>query len=318
MVTVLWTRFRIILSVLVLVFVITPSTFSQDKKTNDPAIDNDRTISADSSPDQSSSNIVARGVVATPYDMRSDGRSFLKDILKDQQAIFTSPAHIRKKDIRYLAPVGIALAALLATDHQNTVEVNEHPSGVGTRFSYRVGQASDFPTAIGIVAGLYGFGRLTHRDHMKETGKLTAEALINSTIVVEVLKIVARRERPSSGGINPSELDQSRGRFEVGGASFPSGHSIEAWTIAGVLSEQYKDHPWVVYSSYGLAALVSVSRVTSRQHFSSDVLAGSAIGYLIGRYVARSHSAGPHPIPTIAPIVNRTVKSYGLQVGINF
>jgi len=47
-----------------------------------------------------------------PYDIGSDGRSFLRDILKDQKAIFTSPAHIKKKDLRYLVPIGIAMAEL--------------------------------------------------------------------------------------------------------------------------------------------------------------------------------------------------------------
>ena len=39
---------------------------------------------------------------------------------------------------------------------------------------------------------------------------------------------------------------------------------------------------------YGLAGAVSFSRVTSREHFPADVAVGSALGWLIGRYVSRS------------------------------
>src|SRR5258707_7718873 len=40
---------------------------------------------------------------------------------------------------------------------------------------------------------------------------------------------------------------------------------------------------------YGLASAVSASRITGKQHFPSDVLVGSAIGWLEGMYVYRKH-----------------------------
>ena len=48
-------------------------------------------------------------------------------------------------------------------------------------------------------------------------------------------------------------------------------------------------HPgWLTKSiAYGLAGAVSFSRVTSGDHFPSDVAAGSVVGFLIGRYVSR-------------------------------
>jgi len=42
-------------------------------------------------------------------------------------------------------------------------------------------------------------------------------------------------------------------------------------------------------TAYSLAAGVSVTRVLAQQHFPSDVLAGSAIGWMIGRYVVHRH-----------------------------
>jgi len=39
---------------------------------------------------------------------------------------------------------------------------------------------------------------------------------------------------------------------------------------------------------YGLASAVSASRITGKQHFPSDVLVGSAIGWLEGMYVYAS------------------------------
>jgi membrane-associated phospholipid phosphatase len=42
-------------------------------------------------------------------------------------------------------------------------------------------------------------------------------------------------------------------------------------------------------TAYGLATGVSLTRVLARQHFPSDVLVGSAVGWLVGRYVFHKH-----------------------------
>src|SRR5882724_8298318 len=129
MAIVTWKRLRSAIQVLMVIFVVTTSGFSQEKNTNDRAAGNERSIRIGVSPDLFNSDISANTLSPINFDIKSDGRSFLLDILKDQKAIFTSPAHLRKKDLRYLVPIGIAMAGLLATDHQTTVEINEHPSG---------------------------------------------------------------------------------------------------------------------------------------------------------------------------------------------
>jgi undecaprenyl-diphosphatase len=57
-------------------------------------------------------------------------------------------------------------------------------------------------------------------------------------------------------------------------SSFPSGHASAAFTAAGVLSQG--DPLWPVY--YGLAVIVSSSRVYVKMHHASDVIAGAAMG----------------------------------------
>ena len=57
-------------------------------------------------------------------------------------------------------------------------------------------------------------------------------------------------------------------------SSFPSGHASAAFTAAGVLSQG--DPLWPLY--YGLAVVVSSSRVYVKMHHASDVVAGAAIG----------------------------------------
>ena len=175
----------------------------------------------------------------------------------------------------------------------------------------------------GIAATFYLVGRARHDKRARETGLLGAEALIDSGIVVTALKEITQRGRPLSG--------KDRSEFFDGGSSFPSGHSIEAWSLAAVIANEYHDRPWVQVSAYGIAAAVSLSRFTGRQHYLSDVLVGSAAGYGIGRYVYRAHhraktDSGDEEesrsrsklFPLIAPEYSRRARAYGVALAWSF
>jgi membrane-associated phospholipid phosphatase len=131
---------------------------------------------------------------------------------------------------------------------------------------------------------IYGIGYLHHDEHATETGILAGQAMVDSLVVDEVLKAVTMRERPT--------LDGAKGKFfqtSVGlNSSFPSTHSIIAWSSATVIASEYRG-PLTQITAYGLATGVSLTRVLARQHFPSDVLVGSAVGWLVGRYVVHRH-----------------------------
>jgi membrane-associated phospholipid phosphatase len=75
--------------------------------------------------------------------------------------------------------------------------------------------------------------------------------------------------------------------------SFPSGHASQAFAMASAIS-MHAESPWVGAGAYGLATLVGLSRLETRDHFSSDVLAGALLGTGIGRVVVRLNRAkGP-------------------------
>jgi membrane-associated phospholipid phosphatase len=71
-------------------------------------------------------------------------------------------------------------------------------------------------------------------------------------------------------------------------SSFPSNHCILAWSSAAVVASEYNG-VFTQIAAYGLATGVSATRILARQHFPSDVLVGSAVGWMIGRYVVRRH-----------------------------
>ncbi len=242
---------------------------------------------------------------------------FFKNVLRDQEAIWTSPFRLHGRDARWLAPLALGTAALIATDRRTGDEVGESTSQLNA--SRIVSYAGSAYGVGAIAATFYCFGRAKHDARARETGVLGAEALIDSAIVVTALKEITQRRRPLSG--------PNRGDFFDGGSSFPSGHSIQAWSLAAVIANEYHDHRWVQVGAYGIASAVSLSRFTGRQHYLSDVLVGSAAGYGIGRYVYRTHHRAKRDsgdeeesrgrskfFPLIAPEYNRRARDYGVAL----
>jgi undecaprenyl-diphosphatase len=62
--------------------------------------------------------------------------------------------------------------------------------------------------------------------------------------------------------------------------SFPSGHTVTAFSIAVALSYMFPEHKKVFYI---LAYVVAFSRVYDGEHYPLDVIAGGIIGYLFAK-----------------------------------
>ena len=61
---------------------------------------------------------------------------------------------------------------------------------------------SQFGSTYATLAGggtLYVVGRLTHNDHLAETGRLGTAAVIDASLIAEALKLATNRERPNEG-----------------------------------------------------------------------------------------------------------------------
>ena len=128
----------------------------------------------------------------------------------------------------------------------------------------------------------------------KRTALLGYQTFIHAGIVIQVIKHLASRQRPSvENGKDkwngPASMfkryTESFSKYDA----FPSGHTIMAWGLATVISHQYRNHTWVPIASYTLATAAGLSRVTEDTHWFSDVIIGGSIGYAIGRYVTRKH-----------------------------
>jgi len=209
-------------------------------------------------------------------------RSTPGHILEDQRGIWTSPLRLRAHDLEWLAPLTLATGAAIVTDHRALSSVVSHDA----TFNHANVDASNVLTG-GLIAApvvLYGVGRLHANAHAQEAGILSGEAILDGLVVEQGMKLIFWRERPTT--------DNQHGKFFQTSAgvdsSFPSSHSLLAWSSAAVIAGEYPSR-WVQFSVYSMAAGVSITRVLGQEHFPSDVLVGSAAGWLVGHYVFRKH-----------------------------
>ncbi len=141
------------------------------------------------------------------------------------------------------------------------------------------GDALPWIAAAGAVASAFG----ANDPILSRTGYSASEAGGTAFLAVYGLKSVFGRARPyvEAGSHTFKPFSKASGYD-----SFPSGHTIVAWAVATPFAEQY-DAPWL----YGLAAVTNVARVGSRNHWVSDTVAGSVLGYAIGKIFYESSRA---------------------------
>jgi capsule assembly protein Wzi/PAP2 superfamily protein len=198
-------------------------------------------------------------------------------LAEDQKQIWTSPLRLRLSDAEWLVPVAGVTTGFLLTDPNFSKAL---PSSPQTLHRFQDVRNAGLATLGAASGGLYLWSLHTRDPHQRETGLLAGEAVIDSLLVSEGLQLIASRERPlqADGG----------GKFFQGGSSFPSNHSAAAWAAAGILAHEYHG-TLTKLLAYGLASTISVASVGSKQHFPSDVLIGSGLGWLVSEYVYREH-----------------------------
>jgi membrane-associated phospholipid phosphatase len=157
----------------------------------------------------------------------------------------------------------------LARDHQ----------GGAMRGLVRVGDALPF-VGIGAAALLALDG---HDPVRSRTSFSAVEAGASAFVATTGLKRLVGRARPEAGeGSHSFHAGSSEDRFQ----SFPSRHAAVAWAVATPYALQYD-----AYWPYALAGVTTLARVGSKEHWLSDSVGGSLLGYGLGRVFWESNNS---------------------------
>ncbi len=130
----------------------------------------------------------------------------------------------------------------------------------------------EVPNALGsfwVVNGgalsVHLLGRLFHNPRVANTGLYLTEAVLATQVATFILKESVRRRRPDDS----NDL------------SFPSGHASATFAVASVLERRHGLKLGI--PAYLVASFVGITRVKTQKHFPTDVIAGAAVGTIIGR-----------------------------------
>jgi membrane-associated phospholipid phosphatase len=163
----------------------------------------------------------------------------------------------------------------------------------------RLGEAGVLAPA---VVMLFAGGRASHDQRFRAATYDAAQAFIVTGAYTMALKHTIGRERPDGSNT----------------LSFPSGHTSTTVALAKVASHHYG--PKVGIPAYAVAGLVGLSRIESKAHHLSDVIAGATLGYLSAKTVVQKNGdlPGRGRRIVLAPATGPQGTGVGLAVSLQF
>jgi membrane-associated phospholipid phosphatase len=226
----------------------------------------------------------SRTTAATPR--KATWRKLPGNFLEDQKDMWLFP--VKLAEGHHCLPVALTVggtAALIATDPKTMPHFRQ------TTAFHEFNRFFTSTVSGGIIAAVpatfYAAGLIRKNSYDQGTALLVGEAVVDDTVLMVVVKSITQRLRPTdvAASGNYSDTFFQGSKSPIGkGTSFPSGHALMSFSVAMVFARRYRQRRWVPYVAYGLASVLSFSRVTTGAHFPSDVFIDAALGYAIARY----------------------------------
>ena len=132
----------------------------------------------------------------------------------------------------------------------------------------------------GLLWLLIGAGRAARRGDPAIALRMAAALGTESFLTNGPIKACFRRVRPEDD--HPPAGPRPYGMHRPISSSVPSGHAASAFTAAMLLAGGPATPLW-----FALAAAVAASRVYTQMHHASDVVAGAALGLVLGAIARR-------------------------------
>jgi membrane-associated phospholipid phosphatase len=222
----------------------------------------------------------------------SFGRAYASSYWTDTKSVFTNPFRWKTAQIIAAGAVAAGTIALIAWGDKPIQQFfyrNENVFIDQTSYYFFSPLGSGL-VGIPTLGVIYACGVIWKNKKAKETGLKGLEAYVITFVLTTTIKQITHRHRPyQDAPPNPHEWD---GPFSWGGPygtfgynSFPSGHSSSVFALATLIGLEYWDTKWVPMVSFGMAGFTALYRLAVNDHWASDVLFGSALGFAIGSLV---------------------------------
>jgi len=220
----------------------------------------------------------------------------------------------RKDNLPWLAAIGASTVLLIHYDEKiySATEKAGRKLSISskdnTKTYLKVGGVSVFrgPSDLGsamyflgdgwINIGLFGYfetyGWLKEDWRAAQTGHQLAEGLLVTGFTTQIIKRVTGRETPRAASAKrgvwrmfPSfkDFQAHRTRYDA----VPSGHMATGMMTITVIAENYPDNKYVKPVGYFLLTALGFQMVNNGVHWASDYPLGLAVGYGVGKAIAR-------------------------------
>ena len=200
----------------------------------------------------------------------------VKTTWQDQKELYRTP--FKRSNLKWDALVWGGTGVLLVYDRRIETHI-----GKTNESAYNVASDVTIGALGGALAGVWVWGLKNDQPHAKELGFIELQALVNTFLVYTPMQLLAARQRPDDGN--------GHGDFWMHhniNTSFPGGHTMFTFALATVVSHEYPQK-WVQVLAYTAATIISVTRFMGRDHWSSDMFAGTAVGIGIGAITFHAH-----------------------------
>lgn len=239
-----------------------------------------------------------------------------RDVRGDVLNVVGAPFQLDRSDALQLAGAGGLVVGIMAgldrpaarrfpESSGTNVAAIATPASAPGRWYDRVGPDR---VALSTVGAFAVTGLALRNKQFTRTSFNLVEAMVLTKAATGFFKGLAGRTRPYANA-NPWDVNTAAFSSQHQLKSMPSGHTSRAFAIASVVAHDYPQW-YVQIPAYTFAASAGVQRIRSGNHWLSDVVVGGALGYLIGRTVARDGRPKSEGRVTYDPIVG------GNQLGL--
>ena len=277
-------------------------------------------------------------VINSATQQLNNSATYLKSYWHSGLTVVSQPLHYDWKDWTVFG--GVAAATTLAFVYDDEVyslvdkSLNHSQSEIVSKYTDVFGEEYFILPSVALT---YAFGSVIDDCRLKNLSLAALQSFVYAEVASAGLKVLTCRLRPSEFNSQQSTVPElvegtlrhfdklsdrnSNSQTWLGpfksfeSTSFPSGHAMRSFALATTVAGFYPDKKWIGIVSYSLATMTSVGRVISKEHWTSDVIVGAALGYFIGRGVVKfNEKIGNISSVEIQPIAT----NYGLGVVINF
>jgi membrane-associated phospholipid phosphatase len=254
--------------------------------------------------------LTTKEVIAQDYPYPKLSGSYIRSGFTDAGKLAVSPLKWKSKQwLTFGLVAGSGLLIYASDESIRDFTLDHHTPFLNQLATYSEPFGSGL-YSVPLMGGLYAVGRISKDDRLSATVLTAGKAALITGIIVQAGKYGFHRQRPYQGmPADHAHWEGPSGTWDY--RSFPSGHSALVFSLAAVFASEYASTYWVPVLSYSIAAVTAFSRVYHDRHWASDVLVGSALGYVGGRYLWKLNG-----ILQVTPLTGRDFRGLMIRMPI--